>query len=581
VTTDPDHRPNLPGMGHAGEKFEEGEEAPPRGAHAMAIVRWGLIGLMALAAVASVVYYFGGLHFSSAGESGTQYYCPMHPSIVQDHPGECPICSMTLVPREGGKGKSQPTPGMHKTSIASDAADAGGQQPDGGKHQGAYYCPMHPNETSDDPNARCPECGMKMEPRMQMPDAGQGMTTGSESTGPGAAGREGRIPAGLGPVDLTHDRIQLLGMRTAPVKREQLDPELRTVGYVAANEKGLAQIHTRFAGWIEQLNVNQTGERVRRGQVLASIYSPELLNAQQEFINARRWSSEGGDPKSVSQMTVSGLAADARRRLELLGISKTEIDRLAQSGQPLRALPVRSTVNGYVTAKNVQQGQYVDPSAVMFEVADLSTVWVLADVYEYQIDRISVGQRGILELVGLPGRTFTGQVQFIYPSIDAATRTLRVRFEFPNLDLKLRPGMYGNVQLELGKRIGLVIPAEGLVDTGEVQYVFLALGGGHFEPRRVRVGERSGEMVQILEGVDQGDVVVTTANFLIDSESRLRATIEGSTGGAPQLASDADEVIDKAKYPDKYQQYRACEVQHRGMGTMEEDCKNAIPKPWK
>jgi membrane fusion protein, copper/silver efflux system len=550
VTTDPDHRPNLPGMDHAGEKFEEGEEAPPRGAHAMAIVRWGLIGLMALAAVASVVYYFGGFHFSSAGESGTQYYCPMHPSIVQDHPGECPICSMTLVPREGGKGKSQPTPGMHKTSIASDAADAGGQQPDG-------------------------------MPGMQMPDAGQGMTTGSESTGPGVAAREGRIPAGLGPVDLTHDRIQLLGMRTAPVKREQLDPELRTVGYVAANEKGLAQIHTRFAGWIEQLNVNQTGERVRRGQVLASIYSPELLNAQQEFINARRWSSEGGDPKSVSQMTVSGLAADARRRLELLGISKTEIDRLAQSGQSLRALPVRSTVNGYVTAKSVQQGQYVDPSAVMFEVADLSTVWVLADVYEYQIDRISVGQRGILELVGLPGRTFTGQVQFIYPSIDAATRTLRVRFEFPNLDLKLRPGMYGNVQLQLGKKIGPVIPAEALVDTGEVQYVFLALGGGHFEPRRVRVGERSGEMVQILEGVDEGDVVVTTANFLIDSESRLRATIEGSTGGAPQLASDADQVIDKAKYPDKYQQYRACEVQHRGMGTMEEDCKNAIPKPWK
>jgi Cu(I)/Ag(I) efflux system membrane fusion protein len=527
VTTDPNHRPNLPGMDHAGEHFEEGEEAPPRGAHAMAIVRWGLIGLMALAAVASVVYYFGGFHFSSAGESGTQYYCPMHPSIVQDHPGECPICSMTLAPREGGKGKSQPTPGM------------------------------------------------------QMPDAGQGMTPGRESTDPGAPGREGRIPAGLGPVDLTPDRIQLLGMRTAPVKRAELDPELRTVGYVAANEKGLAQIHTRFAGWIEELNVNQTGERVRRGQVLASIYSPELLNAQQEFINARRWSSEGGDPKSVSQMTVSGLAADARRRLELLGISKTEIDRLAQSGQTLRALPVRSTVNGYVTAKNVQQGQYVDPSAVMFEVADLSAVWVLADVYEYQIDRISVGQRGILELVGLPGRTFTGHVQFIYPSIDAATRTLRVRFEFPNPDLKLRPGMYGNVQLQLGKKIGLVIPAEALVDTGEVQYVFLALGGGHFEPRRVRVGERSGELVQILEGVDEGDVVVTTANFLIDSESRLRATIEGSTGGAPHLASDADEVIDKAKYPDKYQQYRACEVQHRGMGTMEQDCKNAIPKPWK
>src|SRR5438132_5614837 len=148
-------------------------------------------------------------------------------------------------------------------------------------------------------------------------------------------------------------------------------------------------------------------------------------------------------------MTISGLAADARRRLELLGISKAENDRLAQTGQPVRALPIRSTASGDVTAKNVQQGQYVDPTAVMFEVADLSTVWVVADLYEYQIERINLGQRGTLELVGLPGRSFTGQVQFIYPSIDPGTRTLRVRMQFPNPGLKLRPGMYGNVRLQL------------------------------------------------------------------------------------------------------------------------------------
>jgi Cu(I)/Ag(I) efflux system membrane fusion protein len=380
-------------------------------------------------------------------------------------------------------------------------------------------------------------------------------------------------------VDLTPERLQLLGMRTARAKREKLDQELRTVGYVSANEKGLAQIHPRFAGWIEQLNFNQTGERVQRGQVLASIYSPELLNAQQEFINARRWSNESGDPKSVSHLTISGLAVDARRRLELLGISKTEIDRLAQTGEPLRALPVRSTVSGYVTAKNVQQGQYVDPAAVMFEVADLSTVWVIADVYEYQVERVKLGQSGTLDLVGLPGRSFTGQVQFIYPSIDPTTRTLRVRLEFPNSGLKLRPGMYGNVRLQLETRVGLVVPSEAIVDTGEEQYVFLALGSGHFEPRKVRLGERAGEMTQVLEGLEEGDAVVTSANFLLDSESRLRATIEGSSTQA--TASDADQVVDKQKYPDKFQQYRACEVQHRGMGTMEEDCKNAIPKPWK
>jgi Cu(I)/Ag(I) efflux system membrane fusion protein len=491
----------------------------------MAIVRWGLIALMALAAVASIVHYFGGFHLSSAAKSGTQYYCPMHPSIVQEHPGECPICSMTLVPREQGQRKSPTAPQVQQTSATPAAADG---------------------------------------------------RDGSHSM---ASGLEGTIPGGLGPVDLTPERVQLLGMRTARAKREKLDQELRTVGYVAANEKGLAQIHPRFAGWIEQLNVNQTGERVQRGQVLASIYSPELLNAQQEFINARRWSNESGDPKSVSHMTISGLAVDARRRLELLGISKTEIDGLAKSGQPMRALPVRSTVSGYVTAKNVQQGQYVDPAAVMFEVADLSTVWVLADVYEYQVERVKLGQRGTLDLVALPGRSFTGQVQFIYPSIDPTTRTLRVRLEFPNSGLTLRPGMYGNVRLQLETRVGLVVPSEAIVDTGEEQYVFLALGGGHFEPRKVRLGERAGEMTQVLGGVEEGDTVVTSANFLLDSESRLRATIEGtSTEGT---ASDVDQVIDKQKYPDKYRQYRACEVQHRGMGTMEEDCKNAIPKPWK
>jgi len=201
-------------------------------------------------------------------------------------------------------------------------------------------------------------------------------------------------------------------------------------------------------------------------------------------------------------------------------------------------------------------------------------------VYEYQIDRIRLGQRGTLELVAFPGRSFAGEVQFIYPSIDAASRTLRVRMQLPNPGLTLRPGMYGNVRLQLESRIGLLVPSEAIVDTGEEQYVFIALGGGHFGPRKVRVGERAGDLTQVLAGVDEGETVVTSANFLLDSESRLRATIEGgSTSGA--VAPGADEVIDKTKYPDKYRQYRACEIQHRGMGAMEQDCKNAIPKPWK
>jgi Cu(I)/Ag(I) efflux system membrane fusion protein len=555
-------------MDHAGEHFEEGKEAPPRGVHTMAIARWALIGLMAVAAVASVVHYFGWFPRSSASASSTQYYCPMHPSIVQDHPGECPICSMTLVPKPTSGAGGNTAPSMQGAPTPS-------TQPDGGTQSGAYYCPMHPNQTSNDANARCPECGMKMEPRpgaMTAPDAG-------------APPREGTIP-GVGPVDLPPERIQLLGMRTAQATRQKLVPELRTVAYVAASEKGLAQIHTRFAGWIEHLNINQTGERVQRGQVLASIYSPELLNAQQEFLNAHRWSRERSDGASVADSAVAGLAADSRRRLELLGISRTEIDQLEKTGQPVRALAVRSPVSGYVIAKNALKGLYVDPSAVLFEIADLSTVWVLADVYEYQAERVRVGQRATLDLVALPGRTFTGRVQFMYPVVDSNTRTLRVRLEFGNSGLALRPGMYGNVHLQLASRIGLVVPSEAVVDTGEVQYVFVALGGGRFEPRRVRLGERSGDTVQVLDGIEEGETVVTTANFLLDSESRLRAAIEGaskstaSSGGTGE-GSACDTEFDKNKYPEKYAQCRACEVQHRGMGSMEDDCKQAIAKPWK
>ena len=595
------------GLHHASEHFEEGEEAPPPGVHAMAIVRWALILLMAATAATSVVYYFGWVHHTNGSESDVQYTCPMHPSVVQDHPGECPICSMTLVPRQARKkagtsgSQAMPAPAPAGTTTST-AADGGTDQ------AGAYYCPMHPNETSHDPNARCPECGMKMELRpkptgpqgqapappshgesageMSGPQAMPRMKTdggGSRSAGsPTAPGREGTVPQ-LATVELTPDRIQLLGMRTAPVRREPLQSNIRTVGYVAANEKGLAQIHTRFAGWIEHLSVNQTGQRVERGQVLATIYSPELLNAQQEFLNALRWASRKGDADSVAGEAIGGLADDSRRRLELLGISKPDIDQLARTGKPMRALTVRSPVSGYVTAKNVLSGASVDSSAVLFEVTDLSTVWVVADVFEFDIDRVRTGQRVKLDLSGLPGISFTGAVEFVYPTVDPATRTLRVRMQFPNPGLRLRPGMYGNVTLQLKPKNGLVAPSEAVVDTGELQYVFLAREGGRFEPRRVRVGQRSGDETQLLEGVDEGDIVVTTANFLLDSESRLRATIEGATetAGGDAMTSVTDSVIDEQRFPDKYQQYRACEVQHRGMGTMEEDCKNAIPKPWK
>jgi Cu(I)/Ag(I) efflux system membrane fusion protein len=547
------------------------EDRIPAGLATMSIVRWALVIVMGLVAVLSIAYATGGLAKFSSGahsEHGTLYYCPMHPSVVQDHPGECPICSMTLVPKpEGGAAKKA------KPATAAPAA------------AGKYYCPMHPDRTSNDPNAKCPDCGMKMVPK---PSAAEN-----------AAAVEAKPVPGLADVDLTPDRIQLIGMRTARVERAALGDSLRTVGVVAANERGLAQISVRFSGWIQDLKVSETGQRVRRGEVLATVYSPDVLRAEQEYITARGWSGNAGGGEaggaahhmgaSPSDAMQDGLAAAARRRLELLGIAAPEIDAVATRGKAADTVPIRSPAEGYVTARNVVLGAAIQPGAPLFELADLSRVWLLADVFEQDAARLRIGQKATLELAAYPGEKFMGKVQFIYPTVSASTHTLRVRLEFPNKSgpsgVKLRPGMYGNVSLELPSASGLVIPSEALVDTGEHQYVFVAKGEGHFEPRLVRAGARTGDKVQIVEGVAEGETVVTTGNFLVDSESRLRAAIEGQTaapaagggGQGPDCAND----FDAEKFPDKVRACRACEIQHRGMGTMEQDCKSAIAKPWR
>lgn len=547
----------------------ERPKGPPAGVKTMAVVRWVLVIVMALVATVSILSY-AGVHLigGKSASSGQLYYCPMHPAVVQDQPGECPICSMTLVPKPEGKVKPSSTMKPAVSVGATGEADGGGK----------YYCPMHPNRTSDDPNARCPDCGMKLEPRpAAAADAGQ--------VAPAAAPNPS-VP-GLGPVELTPERIQLIGMRTATVKREALGGELRTVGVVGANERGLAQITPRFAGWVQKLSVSTTGERVRRGQVLATIYSPEVLRAAQELLLAKGWSA--GEASAGSDPTTAGLAANARRRLDLLGISPEEIDELLRTGKAVEAIAIRSPVDGYVITKNAVAGVAIQPGTVLFEVADLSNVWVTADVYELDISRIHVGQRARLELASYPGERHAGKVQFVYPVLDGQNRTLKVRIEFRNRSdrngPRLRPGMYGTVYLDLPATTGLMVPAEALVDTGEMQYVFVAKEGGNFEPRLVKLGARAQGKAEVVSGVSEGEKVVTTGNFLIDSESRLRAAIEGQTStesaSAPAQQSAGGTEIDGSQYPDKLRAYRACELQHRGMGTMEEDCKKAIPKPWR
>lgn len=466
-----------------------GTGQPPRGVAAMAVVRWILVVVTAVVAAGSLLSYAGvRLGAEKVAVSARLYHCPMHPAVVQDHPGECPICSMTLVLDAGGPAKA-PSPAPQGTTTAPGTK---------------------PGPTTATPAAVFPAL-----PRIAAP-----------------AG----VP-GLAPVDLSPERIQLTGMRTATVKHETLGGELRTVGVVAPNERGLAQINTRYAGWIQKLLVSETGERVHRGQILATIYSPDVLRAEQELLVARGWTSSSGgggapgrDQDRVPDGLTAGLDANARRRLELLGISPQEIDEVLRTGKAVEAIAIRSPVDGYVIAKAAVAGLAVQAGTVLFEVADLSLVWVTAEIHESDISRIHLGQKARLELSAFPGAVHSGEVQFVSPVLDPASRTLHLRLEFRNhfdrSGPRLRPGMYGTVTLDLPPASGLMVPAEAIVDTGETQYLFVKKEGGHFEPRTVKVGARRQDRVEILRGVSEGETVVTTGNFLIDSESRLRAAIE-------------------------------------------------------
>jgi multidrug efflux pump subunit AcrA (membrane-fusion protein) len=407
----------------------------------------------------------------------------MHPSVIQDSPGSCPVCGMDLVQVQPGQKRAAPR-----------TASAG---------PGKYWCPMHPEVWSDDPEARCQKCGgMKLVPR-QAP---------AEAAG---------VP-GLVAVDVSSERVQLMGMRTAQATRARLAPQLRTVGYVQANESTLAILTARFTGWVDELRAAQSGQKVEKGQVLATVYSPELSTAQQVYLNAIRWSREPGGGGQAGALDL-----DARKRLELLGMAAADIEALAKAGKTPPATPVRSPVNGYVARRGALPGLYFTPGTELFQIADLSSVWVIADVYEYDMSRVKLGQRGSLALGAWPGERFTGRVQFISPAVNPESRTLQARMEFRNPGLKLRPGMYGDVVIDLDPAEGIVVPSESIVDTGELQYLFVVKSAGRFEPREVKLGARTEGQVQVLEGLAAGETVVTTANFLVDSESRLRAAVEG------------------------------------------------------
>jgi Cu(I)/Ag(I) efflux system membrane fusion protein len=315
-------------------------------------------------------------------------------------------------------------------------------------------------------------------------------------------------------------RGQLIGVRRARVERRPFATEVRATAVVAADEKRLAHIHTKISGWITRLLVSQTGAEVRRGQPLLGIYSEELYRAQQDYLTLRR--AAGG----LADTGRAELITEARRRLQLLDMPAGEIAAIEQSGVPSRDVLLRSPIAGFVLSKTVAVGSFVQPDTDLFTVADLSRVWMIAEVDEQDLADVKIGTAATITLAAYAGETLTGRVGYVYPSVEGGTRTARVRVELPNPQLKLKPGMFGDVQLRVAGTPTLVAPAEAVLSSGEHRYAFVVRPDGGLEPRAVTTGRRAGAALEILSGLAAGEEIVASAGFLFDSESALRAAVQ-------------------------------------------------------
>jgi Cu(I)/Ag(I) efflux system membrane fusion protein len=321
-----------------------------------------------------------------------------------------------------------------------------------------------------------------------------------------------------GVVTIPTARQQLIGVRTGAVIEADMVQQLRAVGRLAYDESTLSDVSTRVRGWIVKLLVSNTGQRVQKGQTLFTLYSPDLYSAQQDFLLAIRGQSAG---VADSAAPGTGLAQAARQRLRLLDLSDAQIDGIARSGQPRENIEIVARESGFVIEKNVVEGAAVEPGMRLYRIASLDKVWIEADVYEADFARVRVGEKANVTLDYLPGKTYEARVAYVYPYLNAETRTGRVRLELVNRKLELRPGMYANVQLEsdLGPR--LQVPTGAVVYTGPRRLVFVDLGDGRFRPQEVQIGAQSNGMYEVLSGLHAGDMIAVSGVFLIAAEARI------------------------------------------------------------
>jgi Cu(I)/Ag(I) efflux system membrane fusion protein len=352
---------------------------------------------------------------------------------------------------------------------------------------------------------------------------------------------EGEETDDTGTVKISPDRVQKLGVQSASVETRVLARTIRAVGTVQPDERRLYIVNTKFEGWIERLNVNATGQTVMRGQPLMEVYAPELVVAEREYLLAWRSLQDMAGARTEIRNSARQLAEAALQRLQNWDISPDQIKRLERSGTVTRTLTLRAPADGTVMEKMAVEGMRFAAGDPLYRIADLSTVWVNADVFEQDIGALRIGQEAKIEVSAYPGAAFTGTVDFIYPTVSQETRTGKVRIVVRNTDGHLKTGMYANVAIEagIGDRPVLAVPDSAVIDSGTRQAVLIERGGGKFEPREVKLGAHADGFYEVRQGLSAGERVVVSANFLIDAESNLRAALKGftppdSAGGKPQ-----------------------------------------------
>jgi Cu(I)/Ag(I) efflux system membrane fusion protein len=334
-----------------------------------------------------------------------------------------------------------------------------------------------------------------------------------------------------GTVQISSERQQLIGVKIGTVEMRSLQKVIRTVGRVDYDEKMIVTVSLKIGGWIEDLYVDFTGKFVRKGEPLLTIYSPELVSTQEEYLLALR-AKKSLIKSPFPEVAGSGesLAESARRRLKLWDITDEEIKRLEESGQAKKTVTIYAPFTGFVLEKSAYKGMNVMPGMALYKLADLSVVWLYADIYEYELPYIRLGQQASIQLSYIPGETFTGKAIYIYPSLNPETRTAKVRFEIPNPHGNLKPEMYANVEIKVHLGQKLAVPEGAIIDTGIRQLAIIDKGNGYFEPRDVKVGSKVEGYYEVIKGLKAGERVVTSANFLIDSESKLKEAVGGMAG---------------------------------------------------